>query len=42
MDGKRNPPQPAPLLGQHNYEIFAGELGVAPDELAALTSERLI
>ena len=26
----------APLLGQHNYEIFCGELGYSPEDLVDL------
>ena len=30
------PTQPAPLLGQHNTEIFVQELGYSPEELVSL------
>ena len=30
------PPRPAPTLGQHNSEIYCGELGYAPEEVAQL------
>ncbi len=30
------PPAPAPLLGQHNYEVFCGELGLSSEELPDL------
>ena len=30
------PPEPAPLLGQHNREVFCGDLGLAPEELTEL------
>ena len=33
---------PSPTLGQHNYEILHGLLGLADDELATLTSQGVI
>ena len=29
-------PRPAPMLGQHNSEVYCGELGYAPEEVAQL------
>lgn len=33
--------RPAPLLGQHNTEVY-GEIGISPDELTRLFSRRII
>ncbi|HEX7228473.1 MAG TPA: CoA transferase, partial [Candidatus Binatia bacterium] len=32
----------APLLGQHNQEIFCGELGMSNDDLVALRASEVI
>jgi benzylsuccinate CoA-transferase BbsE subunit len=42
VDGKRDAPSPAPLLGQHNHEVFCGELGLSANEFAALATEGVI
>jgi CoA:oxalate CoA-transferase len=42
VDGKRDAPLPAPLLGQHNREVFCRELGLSASELAALATEDVI
>ena len=32
----------APLIGEHNVEIFCGELGLSPGDLTVLTENRVI
>jgi len=42
VDGRRGAPAPAPLLGQHNHEVFGGELSLSPSEVAVLATEGVI
>lgn len=42
FDGKRAAPSAAPLLGQHNNEVFCGELGLQRRELEALAADGII
>jgi crotonobetainyl-CoA:carnitine CoA-transferase CaiB-like acyl-CoA transferase len=42
VDGQRSAPLPAPLLGQHNDEVFCGELGLDKKGLEVLTADRVI
>jgi hypothetical protein len=32
----------APLIGEHNSDIFGGELGLSPQELSMLAESRVI
>ena len=42
FDGKRAAPSAAPLLGQHNNEVFCGELGLQRSELEALAVDGIM
>jgi crotonobetainyl-CoA:carnitine CoA-transferase CaiB-like acyl-CoA transferase len=42
VDGRRSGPLPAPLLGQHNEEVFCGELGLNRSELELLAADGVI
>jgi crotonobetainyl-CoA:carnitine CoA-transferase CaiB-like acyl-CoA transferase len=42
IDGQRAAPSPAPLLGQHNDEVFRSELGLGKKELEVLAADGVI
>jgi crotonobetainyl-CoA:carnitine CoA-transferase CaiB-like acyl-CoA transferase len=42
LDGQRAGPSPAPLLSQHNDEVFGDELGLERQELEKLAAEGII
>ena len=42
VDGKRAAPSPAPLLGQHNEEVFCGELGLERRQLDILAADGIV
>ncbi len=42
IDQQRAAPSPAPLLGQHNDEVFCGELGLERSDLEQLAADGII
>ncbi len=42
IDDQRAGPAPAPLVGQHNQEVFCGEIGMTTQDLAALAAAGVI
>jgi crotonobetainyl-CoA:carnitine CoA-transferase CaiB-like acyl-CoA transferase len=42
FDGKRAAPSSAPLMGQHNDEVFCGELGLERGKLEELAASGVI
>jgi crotonobetainyl-CoA:carnitine CoA-transferase CaiB-like acyl-CoA transferase len=42
VNGSRLTTAPAPLLGQHNHEVFCGELGLSKSELEVLAAGGVI
>jgi crotonobetainyl-CoA:carnitine CoA-transferase CaiB-like acyl-CoA transferase len=42
FDGNRVAPAPAPLMGQHNYEVFCSELGLDRREWEKLAASGVI
>jgi len=42
VDGQRIGPAPAPLVGQHNDELYRGDLGMSAHDLTTLAAEGVI
>jgi len=42
IDGRRSVPASAPLLGQHNDEVFGGEIGLGKQDLEILAADGII
>ncbi len=42
VDGQRTAPSVAPLVGQHNYEILCGEMGLTKRDLELLAADGII
>ena len=37
-----HPPQPGPMLGEHNGDVLGGLLGLSDEEIAALVAEQVV
>lgn len=42
FDGQKAGVKPAPLLGQHSQEVLKDWLGMTPDQISALTAEKIV
>jgi crotonobetainyl-CoA:carnitine CoA-transferase CaiB-like acyl-CoA transferase len=42
VDGKRSRPSTAPLLGQHNHDVYCGELGLDRRDVQVLAADGII
>ena len=42
VDGRAATVRPSPRLGEHNHDVFVGELGLTDDDVAALRADGVI